>query len=120
MGRMEGIKVSFDLGESRIRAIVGRQGDSSLRVVASAEVESSGIEGGAISDNIALSSAISKCVRIAESQMGFPISEATVIVPAILTQHTNGQGVRRIAGRTRGIRANDLTCLLYTSPSPRD
>ncbi|MFL2639910.1 MAG: cell division protein FtsA [Dehalococcoidia bacterium] len=118
---MEGIKVSFDLGESRIRAIVGRQGDSSLRVVASAEVESSGIEGGAISDNIALSSAISKCVRIAESQMGFPISEATVIVPAILTQHTNGQGVRRIAGRTRGIRANDLTKALsnvvYEEPS---
>jgi cell division protein FtsA len=105
---MEGLKVSFDLGESHIRAIIGRQSDGSLRVVASAEVESSGIEGGAISDKVALSNALSKCVRIAESQIGYPISEATVIVPSRLTQHINGQGVRRIGGRRRGIRDNDL------------
>ncbi len=108
MNPMEGIKVSFDLGESRFRAVVAKQGDDSLRIVASAEVESSGIEGGAISDKIALSTSLSKCIRMVESQIGFPISEAVVIVPAISTHHQNGQGVRRIGGRTRGIRENDL------------
>jgi cell division protein FtsA len=108
MNQVNKIKTVIDLGETKIRTIVSEEKEDSLRILAHYEVDSSGMLKNMITDQVILENKIIECLRQTESQIGFPIYEATMIIPSILVKQLSGIGEKSIQGRSRGINQTDI------------
>jgi len=82
MNQVNKIKTVIDLGETKIRTIVSEEKEDSLRILAHYEVDSSGMLKNMITDQVILENKLIECLRQTESQIGFPIYEATIIIPS--------------------------------------
>ena len=108
MNQVNKIKTVIDLGETKIRTIVSEEKENSLRILAHYEVDSSGMLKNMITDQVILENKLIECLRQTESQIGFPIYEATIIIPSILVKQLSGIGEKSIQGRARGINQRDI------------
>jgi cell division ATPase FtsA len=98
----DGIITGIEVGETRVRLLAARQRNESLRVLAHADAPVTGIERGRITDVSGVASAIQTVVRAAERELGLPLDEAVLCVPAsaVLAVHSHGTVEPSGAGRT--------------------
>src|ERR1700716_1445941 len=101
--------IGLDIGTSKVTCIVARSGEEGmLEILGIGEAEARGLRKGVIVNPDAAVEAIKKAVEEAERMSGVQAEEVTINLAGSHIMGFNGQAIVAVAGRDRGITADDV------------